>query len=161
MAGLESYQGSWRRSELIGETLSGNLVMSDYGHHPHEIRPTLSALKARYDGYKLFVVFQPHQYSRTRELLEEFVMAFDDADELYIPDIYFSRDSEEDMREMPVRHLITRLQERYPHTHGGDGLEEAARYLEYVDHTSPGKYLFLLLGAGNVDELRDTFLYRE
>ena len=66
---LESYKGSWRRSEIVGTTTHDNLLMSDYGHHPSEIQPTLAAIREKYKDKKLFVVFQPHQYSRTRELL--------------------------------------------------------------------------------------------
>ncbi len=73
---LESYTGSWRRSEIVGTTENGNMVMSDYGHHPNEIRPTLAAIHDKYPDRKLYVVFQPHQYSRTRELLSEFVTSF-------------------------------------------------------------------------------------
>ncbi len=66
---LESYRGSWRRSEIVKTTIHGNILMSDYGHHPNEIRPTLRAIHEKYRDKKLFVVFQPHQYSRTRKLL--------------------------------------------------------------------------------------------
>ena len=107
---LESYRGSWRRSEIVGTTKHGNIVMSDYGHHPNEIRPTLKAIRSKYKDKKLFVVFQPHQYSRTRELLDEFAVSFGDADELVIPDIYFSRDKKEDVEWMTVERFIEVLQ---------------------------------------------------
>jgi UDP-N-acetylmuramate--alanine ligase len=80
--------------------------MSDYGHHPNEIRPTLRAIREKYRDKKLFVVFQPHQYSRTRELLQEFATSFSDADHLIIPDIYFSRDKQEDVEWMTMERLI-------------------------------------------------------
>jgi UDP-N-acetylmuramate--alanine ligase len=80
--------------------------MSDYGHHPSEIRPTLKAIKEKYPDKKLFVVFQPHQYSRTRELLQEFAISFFDADRLVIPNIYFSRDKQEDVKWMTTDRLI-------------------------------------------------------
>ena len=103
---LESYRGSWRRSEIIRVTDHGNILMSDYGHHPNEIRPTLKAIKNKYPDKKLFVAFQPHQYSRTRELLSEFAISFADADTLVIPDIYFSRDKKEDVEWMTVDRLV-------------------------------------------------------
>lgn len=80
--------------------------MSDYGHHPNEIRPTLHAIKEKYSGKKLLVIFQPHQYSRTRELLNEFAHSFGDADELIIPNIYFSRDKKEDVQWMTTEKLV-------------------------------------------------------
>lgn len=119
IAGLESYQGSWRRSEVIGETQNRNILMSDYGHHPEEIKPTLKAIKEKYPDRKLFVVFQPHQYSRTRELLAEFATAFDSADELMIPNIYFSRDKTEDMEYMTMDRLIATLKPRYSQVQDG------------------------------------------
>ena len=104
---LESYRGSWRRSEIIRTTEHGNILMSDYGHHPNEIRPTLRAIREKYRDKNLFVIFQPHQYSRTRELLAEFATAFADADTLIIPNIYFSRDKQEDVEWMTMERLIT------------------------------------------------------
>lgn len=129
--------------------------MSDYGHHPEEIKPTLKAIKQKYSARKLFVVFQPHQYSRTRELLSEFATAFDDADELMIPNIYFSRDKAEDVEYMTMDRLITTLKTRYPWVQNGQGLEETARYIEYYDHSFPNSSVILLLGAGDVDSLRE------
>ncbi len=151
---LEKYRGSWRRSEIVGTTGNGNLVVSDYGHHPTEIRPTLQALKAKYSDKTLFVTFQPHQYSRTRELLNEFASAFDAADELLIPDIYFSRDKKEDVEWMTVGRLLDTLRPRYPNVRGGQGLDAAAAEIAEFDAENPGKCVFVLLGAGNVDDLR-------
>lgn len=107
---LESYQGSWRRSEIVGMTQHGNLLISDYGHHPNEIRPTLQAIHEKYPDKKLLLVFQPHQYSRTRELLAEFATSFSDADHLIIPNIYFSRDKQEDVDWMTTEKLIETIQ---------------------------------------------------
>lgn len=108
---LASYQGSWRRSEIIRTTKNGNILMSDYGHHPNEIRPTLDAIKSKYTDKKLFVVFQPHQYSRTRELLDQFGDCFASADAVLIPNIYFSRDKKEDVEWMTVEKLIAKIAE--------------------------------------------------
>ena len=110
VAKLESYRGSWRRSEIVGTTKNGNIVMSDYGHHPNEIRPTLKAIREKYPEKKLLVIFQPHQYSRTRELLHEFATSFSDASELIIPNIYFSRDRKEDVEWMTTERLIEAIQ---------------------------------------------------
>ena len=71
-SGLERYAGCWRRSEIVKITENGNILMSDYGHHPTEIAVTLEAIKNRYDDRRLIVLFQPHQYARTRGLLKEF-----------------------------------------------------------------------------------------
>lgn len=83
--GLASFKGVGRRFEHIGE-VNGVLVMDDYGHHPTEIRATLSALKLT--GRRLVVVFQPHRYTRTELLWNEFGKAFDNADRLFLTEIY-------------------------------------------------------------------------
>ena len=83
---LEAFMGIHRRFEIKGEP--GNImVIDDYGHHPTEIRATLSAIR---DGWSrpLTVIFQPHRYSRTRDLFEEFVTAFDGVDRLILTEIY-------------------------------------------------------------------------
>jgi UDP-N-acetylmuramate--alanine ligase len=94
--------------------------MSDYGHHPNEIRPTLRAIREKYSDKKLFVVFQPHQYSRTRELLSEFATSFGDADSLIIPDIYFSRDKQEDVEWMTMGRLVTEVSAHQPNIINGE-----------------------------------------
>jgi len=83
---LEHFRGVDRRFQLRGE-VGGVAVIDDYGHHPTEIRATLAA--ARQCGYrKIHVIFQPHRYTRTRDLMEEFTIAFDNADSLFVLDIY-------------------------------------------------------------------------
>jgi UDP-N-acetylmuramate--alanine ligase len=116
---LQSYTGSWRRSEVVGTTAHGNILMSDYGHHPSEIVPTLRALKQKYSDKKLYVVFQPHQYSRTRELLDDFATCWVDADMLVIPDIYFSRDRTEDVAYMTTDRLVRTISTYHPHVVDG------------------------------------------
>ncbi|MDQ7010081.1 MAG: Mur ligase family protein, partial [Candidatus Gracilibacteria bacterium] len=67
---LEDYSGVWRRMERIGKTVHNNILMSDYGHHPTEISLTLKAIKDTNIDKKILTIFQPHQYSRTYELIE-------------------------------------------------------------------------------------------
>jgi UDP-N-acetylmuramate--alanine ligase len=83
---LESFTGIHRRFELKGEG-RGVTVIDDYGHHPEEIRATLQAVR---EGWKrpLTVIFQPHRYTRTQDLFEEFLTAFEGADRLILTEIY-------------------------------------------------------------------------
>jgi UDP-N-acetylmuramate--alanine ligase len=83
---LEAFTGIHRRFEIKGER-RGITVIDDYGHHPEEIRATLGAIR---DSWKrpLTVIFQPHRYSRTRDLFDDFVTAFDGADRLVLTEIY-------------------------------------------------------------------------
>ncbi len=157
---LEWYMGSWRRSEIVGTTPTGNIVMSDYGHHPNEIRPTLSAIRAKYSDKKLLVIFQPHQYSRTRELLQEFANSFVDASELIIPNIYFSRDKIEDVEWMTMERLIDaiQIQDAKLKIQNGYGLENTAKLIREYDIKNPNCSIILLLGAGDIDGIRSQIL---
>jgi UDP-N-acetylmuramate--alanine ligase len=85
-AGVASFSGVERRFHIRGEK-GGMVIVDDYGHHPTEIRATLAAAKAAWSG-RLAVIFQPHRYSRTQDLLDEFANAFEQADILYVTPIY-------------------------------------------------------------------------
>jgi len=85
-AGLGAFSGAERRFQVLGET-GGVLVVDDYGHHPTEIRSVLAAARG-FESRRLVVVFQPHRYSRTAALLDEFAEALAGADELVLTDIY-------------------------------------------------------------------------
>jgi UDP-N-acetylmuramate--alanine ligase len=85
-AALGEFGGIHRRFEVCGES-GGVMVVSDYGHHPTEIRATLSAAREGFSR-RLVVVFQPHRYTRLRDLFTDFLDAFDHADKLYLTDVY-------------------------------------------------------------------------
>ncbi len=85
-AGLAAFAGVERRFQIRGEK-NGIVVVDDYGHHPTEIRATLAAARAAWQR-PLIVVFQPHRFSRTRDLVDEFAKAFEQADRVYVMDIY-------------------------------------------------------------------------
>ncbi len=85
--GLAGFEGVGRRLELKGDR-DGITVIDDYGHHPTEVRATLSALRERYSKRRLVALFQPHRFSRTQALWNEFAYAFEEADCVYVMDIY-------------------------------------------------------------------------
>jgi len=149
---LEDYSGVWRRMEKIGNTENKNILMSDYGHHPTEVETTLRALKSWYPDKQLFVIFQPHQYSRTIELLEWFQTCFSNADTLIVPDIYESRDSQEDKSRMNSKIFVEALE----HTNvvDGNGMENTLSLIESYDKENPDSSIILLLWAWNIDNLR-------
>jgi len=84
---LAAFTGVERRFHLRGE-VNGIMVVDDYGHHPTEIKATLAAARQGWGERRLVVLFQPHRYSRTRDLLDEFAQAFKDADQLFLTEIY-------------------------------------------------------------------------
>ena len=88
---LEAYQGTGRRFEVRGEA-AGVVVVDDYAHHPTEIRATLEAARQRFPGHRLWAVWQPHTYSRTRTLFTEFLSAFSAAHKVLVTDIYAARE---------------------------------------------------------------------
>ncbi len=120
---LAKYPGSWRRMEVIGTTKNSNLLMSDYGHHPTEIILTLSALKKAHTDKKLIVFFEPHQFSRTYELRDEFAKSFASADATYIADIYAARDIDERRDLIDSRVLADMVAKYSPCAYSGN-LEE-------------------------------------
>jgi len=84
---LQNFEGIGRRLELKGK-VKGITVYDDYGHHPTEVRATIKSLKEGIGGRSLYVIFQPHRYTRTRDLMEEFSLSFGDVDRLMLLDIY-------------------------------------------------------------------------
>lgn len=89
---LENFEGTWRRFEYKGKTAEGVLVYDDYAHHPTEIKATLSGAREKFPGKRIVAVFQPHLYSRTKLLLEDFAQAFGDADLVVLAPIYAARE---------------------------------------------------------------------
>lgn len=102
---LEEFKGTWRRQELKGE-FNGALVIDDYGHHPTEVFVTLQAVKEHYGDRRVVCVFQPHQYSRTRLMVDQFAGAFKYADKVIVTDIYEARDSAEDKAAISAEKLV-------------------------------------------------------
>jgi UDP-N-acetylmuramate--alanine ligase len=144
---LAGFRGVDRRFQLHGEA-NGIAVIDDYGHHPTEIRATLAA--ARQCGYKkVHVIFQPHRYTRTQSLMDEFAAAFTDADSLFLLDIYPA--SEPPIPGVTTQALATRIAQQGDRVviyaaSFGDAVEAA------VAVASPGD-MILTLGAGNISQL--------
>lgn len=86
--GLTAFKGTKRRSEYIGKLSNGVLLYDDYAHHPQEIKETLKAFRKSFPKHKIVTIFQPHMYSRTKTLFNDFVMSFDDSDETIITEIF-------------------------------------------------------------------------
>ncbi len=86
--GLLSFTGSKRRLEYMGELATGAKVYDDYAHHPTEIKKTLEALKSQYPNKKIVAIFQPHTYSRTKKLFDEFISSFQVVDAVILSEIY-------------------------------------------------------------------------
>jgi UDP-N-acetylenolpyruvoylglucosamine reductase len=140
-ATLANFSGVGRRFE-IKDRAGEIVVVDDYAHHPTEIRATLAAARTRYPGRAIWAVFQPHTYSRTRALLDDFAAAFADADHVVIVDIFPAR--EVDDGSVSSRDIVARME--HPDTYYIGSLEDAANFL--VDRLRPGDVL-ITLGAGD------------
>jgi UDP-N-acetylmuramate--alanine ligase len=144
---LENFRGVDRRFQLRG-TAAGVSVIDDYGHHPTEVRATLAA--ARQCGFrKIHVIFQPHRYTRTQLLMDEFANAFRDADTLIILDIYAA--SEPPIEGITVEVLAQRIEEVGKHeARYASSFDEAAEAVVAGAHEGE---MILTLGAGSVSQL--------
>jgi len=90
---LETFAGTWRRFEFKGKTKEGVLVYDDYAHHPSEIKATLQGARETFPNYKIIAIFQPHLYSRTKLLLNDFAISFKDSSEVILLPIYAAREA--------------------------------------------------------------------
>ncbi len=146
-SGLAGFRGVDRRFQLLGQA-AGISVIDDYGHHPTEIRATLAA--ARQCGYRrIHVIFQPHRYTRTQSLMDEFAGAFQDADSLFLLDIYPA--SEPPITGVTAEALARRMREQGSRSVTYlSSFDEATRAA--VSAAGPGD-MVLTLGAGSVSQL--------
>ena len=145
--GLAQFNGVDRRFQLIGSA-DGVTVIDDYGHHPTEIRATLAA--ARQCGFqKVHVIFQPHRYSRTQLLIDEFATAFRDADSVLVLDIYPA--SEQPIPGVTGEMLANRITE----TGGQEALyvPSFAEAIEFAAGVAKPGDMILTLGAGSISQL--------
>jgi len=142
---LKNYTGTWRRFEFMGNTENGALLYNDYGHHPTEIQATLKACKEQYPNHKLIVVFQPHLYSRTKLLLNDFAISFNLADETIITDIYAARETDD--HKIHAKDLVEAMNKNSGNVKYISGFEEIKKYLELKTEKDD---IILFLGAGDV-----------
>ena len=143
---LDQFRGVDRRFQLRGRA-AGISVIDDYGHHPTEIKATLAA--AKQCGFrKVHVIFQPHRYTRTRDLMEEFTTAFADADSLVVLDIYAA--SEKPIEGITAEVLAQKIQEK------GKEVRHAASFSDAIAAATAAAHegdMILTLGAGSVSQL--------
>ena len=141
---LEQFKGAGRRFEVKGEA-GGVTVIDDYGHHPTEIRATLSAARSRYPGRRIWAVWQPHTFSRTQMLFNEFTHAFGDADKVVVTEVYAAREPKQDYSSERVVRSMS-----HPSVHFVAELKDVSNYL--IVNLHPGDVL-LVFSAGDADQV--------
>ena len=151
---LHKYTGTERRFDIVGTTSEGVKVVDDYAHHPTEIRATLAATR-NVPHNELWVCFQPHTYTRTLALFDEFADAFQDADHLILAEIYAAR--EKNIYKISSEQLMNRIKEQHPDMDVCyiDNFGDIAAYLK--KNTSKGD-MVITMGAGDIYKVGDLLL---
>ncbi|MCL7451634.1 MAG: UDP-N-acetylmuramate--L-alanine ligase [Anaerolineae bacterium] len=140
-AALTRFRGTQRRFEIKGRKAEVTVV-DDYAHHPTEIRATLAAARVKFPGRKVWAVFQPHTYSRTATLLDDFAGAFGDADHVLVTGIYGARETQT----LGVSGQDVVRRSGHPDVRYVEELDDAVQVL--LDYVEPGDVV-ITLGAGN------------
>jgi UDP-N-acetylmuramate--alanine ligase len=149
---LSQFGGISRRFEIKGEA-AGRLVLDDYAHHPAEVRATLAAARAAFKK-RIVAIFQPHRYTRLRDLFDEFTGAFDDADVLFLDDVYSA--GEEPVADVTARRLYEAMRARgHLELRYLGGESDAAA--KVAAQSMPGD-LIVTLGAGDVYKIAERVL---
>jgi len=158
---LADFQGTSRRFEIKGEK-KGILLIDDYAHHPTEIQATLKAAKEFYSQKKIWAIFQPHTFSRTKALLKDFGAAFGQADEVIILDIYGS--AREKSGQVHAQDLVREIK-KYFRSKATKGFQKVIyiptieKAAEYLKKQAKAGQVILTMGAGDVWKLSTALLF--
>jgi UDP-N-acetylmuramate--alanine ligase len=147
---LSEFRGVGRRFEVRGEA-NGVIIVDDYGHHPTEIKSTLAGARLRYPGQQIWAILQPHTYSRTKTLLDQFAAAFEDADHVIVTAIYASR--ERDTLGISNRDVVAAMQ--HADARAIDGLDEVTQYVR--TQAQPGDVV-ITFSAGDANKVSEALM---
>jgi UDP-N-acetylmuramate--alanine ligase len=154
---LKEFKGTWRRFEKKGSAKNGALVYDDYAHHPSEIRATLSAAREKYPDKRILAVFQPHLFSRTAKLLDEFAQSFSEADEVLLLPIYKAREIDDGTISSEI--LAEKARAYHKNARYVATPEDAIiRMDDFVSRSQKDSALVITLGAGDVHKVGELFL---
>ncbi len=155
---FSQYQGAWRRFEVKDAVLGSKplTVISDYAHHPTEIKATLRGVREKFPKRKIWAVFQPHQYQRTYYLFDKFVNAFAGADEIVLTEIYgvAGREKKEIMEKVNSRKLAEAIKEKGGLVHFVEDYEEIP---EFLRRRVEANDIVVIMGAGSIYKIVDNF----
>ena len=147
------FRGTHRRFEIKG-SLNDVTIIDDYAHHPTEVRATLQAAR-KFPHKKIWCVFQPHTYSRTKKLFYEFSESFIDADEIIVTDVYAAR--EKAMEGVSSENLAKAIMSKGKSCRYISSFDQAVDFLS--ENAKPGDVI-LTMGAGDVFKVGDKLLKR-
>ncbi len=143
---LNAFPGVWRRFERVGE-FNGAPIISDYGHHPTEIRETLKAAREAYPDRRLVLCYQPHQHARTKGLFDEFATVLSEPDFLLLAEIYDVPGREEVAQDVTSKQLLEAIHGSRPREYASD-IADAEQKLRALIQPND---LVLIMGAGTID----------
>lgn len=151
---LGEFTGIDRRL-MFKDQIDGVTILDDYAHHPTEIRASLKAIREKYAPKRLWCIFQPHQYSRTRFLLDDFAESFKLADITVVPEIYFVRDTAESRSTVNAETLVERIAQQDCQA---VFIQDFAGILAYLkQHVTAGD-LVVTMGAGTIWKVADDYI---
>lgn len=151
VAGIARFGGAKRRMEFKG-TVNGALVFDDYGHHPTEVATTLEGVAKR-GADRLFCVFQPHTYTRTYTLMDDFAQSFDSVDRVFIADIYPARET--DNLGISGKTLAIRIGEKAEYISGFENIANEINSMLYPND------ILVVMGAGDIYKIFDYLKFDE
>lgn len=153
MKSISEFSGTWRRLEKKGETKDGTIIYDDYAHHPTEIKASLEGLRELYPRgtKKITVLFQPHLYSRTKALFEDFVKSFSEADQALLLPIYFAREAKDES--ISSEKLATAIKETGQNVQAFADFESAENFVKFL--TLGSNDVFVTMGAGEAYKVAD------
>ena len=154
LAHLGGFSGIDRRLMLKAK-IDGITILDDYAHHPTEIRASLKAIREKYAPDRLWCIFQPHQYSRTRFLLDDFAESFKLADMTIVPEIYFVRDTAESKSTVNAEMLVERIRQQ-----GCEALfiNDFSGILKHLKDNLKDGDLVVTMGAGTIWKVADEYI---
>lgn len=163
---LAGFQGTWRRMERKGEMPKGVIVYDDYAHHPTEIRATLQGFRSKFGSARTRVVFQPHLYSRTKLLLNEFAESFTDADEVIVAPIYAAREAPdlEISAEILAQAIVNFTRQGFGKSSNGlpwmgvRAMSDFSAIGTYLKDTTEKGDIIITMGAGDVHKIGEALL---
>lgn len=147
---IDKFTSTGRRFDILG-TVNQITIIDDYAHHPTEIKATLEGAKSRFPGQRIWAVWQPHTFSRTQTLFEQFCSAFTDADQVIVTEIFASREKNDRYSAQTVVEHMHHPDVRFIKT-----LQDVCTYL--LENLQPGDVL-LVLTAGDADQISKTIYH--
>ena len=151
---LEAFTGTQRRFDIIGRTKNDVCIVDDYAHHPTEIRATLSAA-ANVPHNKVWCLFQPHTYTRTMALFDEFADAFQDADKVILTDIYAAR--EKNIYKISSKQLAAEIKKKHPNKEVSF-IADFQEIANFVSNNAEPKDLVITMGAGDIYKVAEILI---